>query len=114
MVTIRDVAEELKCSPTTVSLVLNNHPLVRRLSAKTRERVLEGVKRMGYVPNAHAKLLRQSNIHSIGVICSNINDPYCTEILNGIIKHLNEQDCFFKLLDVRDDENSIENFIREI
>ena len=112
MVTIKDVADELNCSPTTISLILNNHPLAQRLNAKTRERVLETVKRMGYVPNAHAKLLRQSNIHSIGIICSNINDPYCTEILNGIMENLNEQDCFFKLLNVQNDEKSIDNFIR--
>jgi DNA-binding LacI/PurR family transcriptional regulator len=114
LVTIKDVADQLHCSPTTISLILNNHPLSRRINPKTRERVLAMVERMGYVPNAHAKLLRQVNIHSIGIVCSNINDPYCTEILNGIMQYLNTQESFFKLLDVQNNEESVQNFIRMI
>jgi LacI family transcriptional regulator len=114
MVKLKDVAQELKCSPSTVSLILNNHPLAQRLNTETWTRVLETVERMGYVPNAHARILRQSNIRSIGIICSNINDPYCAEILNGILDNLNEQECFFKLFNIHNLEKDMDSFLRMV
>jgi DNA-binding LacI/PurR family transcriptional regulator len=53
-VTIRDVADGAGVSTATVSNVLNNTGKVGRT---TQQRVLVVVKKLGYVPNAHARNL---------------------------------------------------------
>jgi len=68
--TIKDVAEAAGVSRATVSRVLNGHPWV---SEKTRQLVLEAVKRTNYHPNNLARSLRLKTPRSIGVLVSN---PY--------------------------------------
>lgn len=53
-VRMRDVAERLGMSPTTVSLVLKNHP---RISSSTKEKVLQACDEMGYRPDPVAQTL---------------------------------------------------------
>jgi len=60
-VTIKDIAEKLGCSVSTVSRALKDHP---DISIKTREAVKELAKLLGYKPNRIAlNLKNQQNIH---------------------------------------------------
>lgn len=52
MATINDVAKRAGLSRSTVSLVLNNSSLV---SEKSRQKVLQVIKEMNYVPNSNAR-----------------------------------------------------------
>ena len=54
MNTIREIAAIAGVSRSTVSLVLNNSPLVK---AETREKVLAVIQDTGYVPNSNARNL---------------------------------------------------------
>lgn len=54
-VTIRDIARHCGVSTATVSKVLNKHSNV---SAKNRQKVLEAVRKLGYVPSAAARQMR--------------------------------------------------------
>ncbi|MBQ3660545.1 MAG: LacI family DNA-binding transcriptional regulator, partial [Firmicutes bacterium] len=63
-VTIRDVAAYSGVSVSTVSRVLNDHPDV---SKDVRERVLNAVKDLHYVPNTSARDLVKTAGDSIGV-----------------------------------------------
>jgi DNA-binding LacI/PurR family transcriptional regulator len=101
--TIRDIARLSNCSPTTVSFVLNNHPQARNIPEVTRRRVFDAVEELDYVPNAYAKMLRQGNPHTIGVIAFDMTDPYCTTVLRGIGQYLNEHNFFYQLADVQND-----------
>ncbi len=65
MANIRDVAAVAGVSRSTVSLVLNNSPLVK---AETREHVLQVIKEMNYVPNNNARSLSNKVMNSLGVI----------------------------------------------
>ena len=65
MATINDVAKRAGISRSTVSLVLNNSSLVNE---NTREKVLEVIKEMGYVPNSNARGLSGKSMNSLGVI----------------------------------------------
>lgn len=65
MVTIWDVAADAGVSKSTVSLVLNNSPLVRE---ETRQRVLKSIKALNYVPNYNARGLIGKKTNSIGLI----------------------------------------------
>ena len=58
MVTIRDVAGESGFSITTVSMVLNSGPGGDRISQRTRTRIWEVARKLGYRPNRAASALR--------------------------------------------------------
>ena len=64
--TSRDVAREAGVSRTTVSFVLNNTPTAR-ISAETRERVHDAARRLGYVPDASARMLRSGRTRTLGL-----------------------------------------------
>jgi DNA-binding LacI/PurR family transcriptional regulator len=52
---IYEVAKKAGVSPSTVSRVLSQHPVV---APATRRKVMAAVERLGYAPNASAKNLR--------------------------------------------------------
>ena len=86
--TIKDIARIGKVSPTAVSMALNGRPGV---SEKTREKIRKIAKDIGYYPNYVAKTLIGKRSQSIGLIVSNIADPFYTELASGVEKRANEK-----------------------
>ncbi len=78
---IKDVARLAGVAVGTVSNVLNDRPTV---SPETRERVLEVIRRIGYVPNATARRLRSGEVTTIGAVVLDLANPFFTEIARGI------------------------------
>ena len=86
-VTIADIAKECNCSIATVSLVMSgNH----RISEKTRNKVLDAAKRMGYMPNYTATTLASGQTMTLGVIVPNLSNPTFCEMVDGIEKTASE------------------------
>jgi LacI family transcriptional regulator len=82
--TMIDVANEARVSQTTVSLVLN-HADGARLSAKTRERVMEAAAKLGYQAVRRGGATGSSAAASIGFICDEIStDPWTAIGLDGV------------------------------
>ena len=79
-VTIREVAKAAGVSTATVSNVLNKTGKVGR---NTRRIVLGAVKRMGYIPNVHARHLASGDHRTLGIIISDIENPFFPEIVKG-------------------------------
>jgi LacI family transcriptional regulator len=79
--TLEDLAAHAGVSRATVSLVLGKSPLV---AEKTRERVLESARVLGYVYNRGAANLRTRRTHTIGVAINDITNPYFTELTAAI------------------------------
>lgn len=79
-VTIRDVAKATGVSTATVSNVLNN---TGKVGAATRRVVLSTVKRMGYVPDVHARHLASRDRRTLGIIISDIENPFFPEVVKG-------------------------------
>ena len=65
MPTIKDIARECGVSANTVSSVLNNKS--GEVSANTRERILEAIRRLGYRPNAAARRMVGKRMNTIGI-----------------------------------------------
>ena len=65
MVTIKDIARECSVSANTVSCVVNNKK--GEVSAETRERILEAIRRLGYRPNAAARSMVGKRMNTIGI-----------------------------------------------
>jgi LacI family transcriptional regulator len=80
-VTLLDVARHCGVSRATVSLVLNDSPLV---AAKTRDRVRQAMTELGYVYNRAAASLRTQRSDAIGVVLTNITNPYFAEFATGV------------------------------
>ena len=80
-VTLMDVARHCGVSRATVSLVLNDSPLV---AAKTRDRVRQAMTELGYVYNRAAAALRTQHSDAIGVVLTNITNPYFAEFATGV------------------------------
>ena len=73
MPTIRDVARIANVSVATVSRVLNGS---NKVSEKSREAVLSAQKQLNFYLNANARALAQRDSHTIGVMVSDVSDPY--------------------------------------
>src|SRR3974377_1368061 len=87
--TMRDGAQAQGFSPATASIVENNAPLARSIAARTRQRIEETAKRLGYRQNAMARFLRSKRSQSIGVMLFDVTDPFCTPLMRGIENALN-------------------------
>ncbi len=85
-VTIYDVSSKLGVSTATVNRVLNNKPNV---SEKTRNRVLEAIKEMGYRPSRAASSLSRAPVN-ISVIISTSIDAFIDEVRKGAEKSFDE------------------------
>lgn len=103
MITIREVAGESGFSVTTVSMVLNNGAGVGRISQRTKNRIWEVARRLGYRPNLHARSLRSNRSQTLGVMVFDLTDPYCTQILRGIQNHIRPSGLFPIVTDLQDD-----------
>jgi len=82
-VTIRDVAQRAQVTPAIVSRVINSDKTLN-IKDETRANVLEAIKALNYVPNSVARSLRTQTSNTIGVLISDIANPFYTEIVKGI------------------------------
>src|SRR5258707_1892015 len=78
--TIRDVAKAAGVSTATVSNVLNKTGKVGR---RTHSLVLSAVKRLGYFPDVHARHLASRESRTLGIIVSDIENPFFPEVIKS-------------------------------
>lgn len=95
--TIRDVAREAGVSKSTVSNVLRDEPFVR---ADIRARVRAAIARLSYRPNAAARSLVQRRAHAIGVVVSDIRNPFYAGISRAIAHRAREEGLATILADI--------------
>ena len=79
--TIKDVAKVANVSITTVSRVSNGS---KGVSAKTRRRVLNAIKELGYSPSAMASGLKTRISKSIGIAVPDTIGDFYGDVINGI------------------------------
>jgi len=111
-VKIIDVARESGFAPSTVSIVLNNAPVSRRVPAQTQERIRMVAKKLSYRPNIFARSLRGSRSQTIGIIIFDISDPYCALALDGIQRALLPTPYLPLMMDARSDREQFENYMK--
>jgi DNA-binding LacI/PurR family transcriptional regulator len=78
---LEQVARRARVSTATVSRVLNNTGSVKNT---TRTRVLKAVEELKYSPNLHARSLAGGKSRSIGVIVSNIENPFFLDVYRAV------------------------------
>ncbi|WP_249316665.1 LacI family DNA-binding transcriptional regulator [Bacillus sp. FJAT-50079] len=77
---MKDIAKKAGVSVATVSYVLNN---TRYVSPEKKESVLRAVKELNYVPNAAARGLRSKTSRTLGLILSDITNPFYPDLSKG-------------------------------
>jgi LacI family transcriptional regulator len=90
-VTLKEIAKELGVSVVTVSKVLRNH---EDISKKTRDRVLQRVKEVGYRPNLTARSLVTGRSSLVGLVVPDLIHPFFAEVARSLAATLRKQDLY--------------------
>jgi LacI family transcriptional regulator len=80
-ITIYDIAKHLNISPTTVSRGLKDHPTI---NIKTRKKIAEAARQLGYRSNTFASSLRSKRTQTLGVIVPRLNSSFMSSVLAGM------------------------------
>lgn len=81
-VTLKQIANEVGLSPSSVSLVLNNRPC--RISEENRRRIKEVAAREHYVPNQIARSLVMRESKTLGLIVPNIESRFFSSLAKSL------------------------------
>jgi LacI family transcriptional regulator len=108
---IKDVAREAEVSTATVSHVINN---TRFVSEEVRARVLEAIERCGYYPNAQARSLASGRSHTLGLVVSDITNPFFPELVKSIEMAAFERGYDLVLANTNYDSERTSNYVRRI
>ena len=100
MPSIKDVALAAGVSTATVSRVLANKS---RIKDETRQRVLDSIEQLNYRPNLIARSLRAQKSAKIGLVVSDIRNPFFTAIGRAVEDAAYEQG--YSVLMCNTDEN---------
>jgi DNA-binding LacI/PurR family transcriptional regulator len=79
--TLKDVARESGFDVSTVSRCLNQKTYVH---PETRDRILAAAERLNYLPNRLARGLVTGASHTLGLIISDIRNPFFAEVARGV------------------------------
>jgi LacI family transcriptional regulator len=88
LATIRDVARVAGLSVASISRVLNGH---NHVHPATRQKVLDAMDALGYIPNAAARSLSTAKSHAIGVVLPDLHGEFFSELVRGMDKAANER-----------------------
>lgn len=78
--TLTDVAERAGVSRSTASRALTGHGYA---AAAVRERVLAAAEELGYVPDANARGLKVQENPTVGLLVSDLRNPFYAEVAAG-------------------------------
>ncbi|MEO5947222.1 MAG: LacI family DNA-binding transcriptional regulator [Chitinophagaceae bacterium] len=82
-ITIKDIAQKLNMSVSTVSKALNDD---QSISTPTRERVKKQAAEWNYIPNEAARHFKLSKTFTLGLIIPNMLDQFFVLAINGVEK----------------------------
>lgn len=113
MIRIKDIADYVGVSPTTISNVL--HGKAQRVSPDTRRKIEAAIKEMGYIPSMGALMLAQERSSMIGVILFDkgirnepaLTDPYYGSLVGYLDQYIKERQHYMLMLTVSNVEGII-------
>ncbi|MFD2174729.1 LacI family DNA-binding transcriptional regulator [Rhodobacter lacus] len=108
---IRDVAQRAGVSTATVSRTLAHPDKVRE---DTRQKVMEAVEALGFVPNDRARVLRRQSSQTVILLVRDISNPFYLDVYKGVEEAA--FDAGYKVLmgDARDDDERISHYIEAV
>ncbi len=101
IVSIKQIAQELNMSHSTVSRALRDHPSI---SKATKKHVKKKAKQLGYVRNIAAKTIRGEKSNIIGLIIPDIKNEFYSDIASKITQRAQAESLNVVLFNTEDDE----------
>lgn len=105
--TVKEVSLAAGVSTATVSRALTGS---YEVSDETRRRVFEAARKLNYQPNRNARNLRKNNTSMIGVVISDIQNPFFGSVIRGI-ERITTQDDYTVILGNSDEDPECEQKI---
>lgn len=93
-VSLKMLAEYLKLSPSTVSVVLNDTP-GRSIPQATRARIRAAAEKFNYQPSLVARSLQGKRMQSIGILLPELGEGYHSQVLSGVGDELVRSNYFY-------------------
>ncbi|MGV2794602.1 LacI family DNA-binding transcriptional regulator, partial [Clostridium perfringens] len=101
---IKDIARLSGVGISTVSRVLNNTGFV---SAATRNKVMEVVKKYNYIPNSSARNLKMTQSNTIALMVKGISNPFFSNMIKEVERQVNLRGCPLLIQHVEDGSDEI-------
>ncbi len=89
-ISLKDVANSIGVSTTLVSIVLNGKAKQYRIADEMAEKVIKKAMEMNYSPNLIARNLRGGKTQLIGLIVTDISNPFYSSIARIVENRANE------------------------
>lgn len=113
-VTLGDIARASGFSVSTVSIVLSDAPLSKKVAATTRTHIRTIARRLGYHPDAYARSLRRRSTQTIGILAFDLSDPFCVPIMRGIQDGLHTAGYLPLMMDAQTERKLFDNYLHMI
>ncbi len=114
-ITIKDIAEHLGISVSTVSRALTDDANIRQ---QTKDAVLAAAQSLGYRPNPVATNLKFGRTNTVGVIVPEMVTPYASQVIAGVQEVMHQSGVKVIIADSaeswereRDNLSTMENFM---
>ena len=104
MITLKNIAERLDISVSTVGRALADHP---RIGRETKERVRATAEELGYVVNRAARIMRGGSSHLIGLLVPDIQSTFYS-IAAQKLSNCFESEGFHLALSLTGDNHDVE------
>lgn len=108
---IKDVAKAAGVSTATVSHVINN---TKYVTDETRENVMRAIKQCNYYPNVHARSLASGRTDIIGLLVSDISNPFFPDLVKSIETAAFERGFSVILLNTNYDAERAADYVRRL
>lgn len=106
-VRLKDIAEHLNISVSTVSRVVNNKD---RVDQETRKKVLKALEDFQYQPNEIARSLKSKTSKAIGTIVPDISNTFFSDVIKGVESIARQHGYYIILCNSNEDKDIEEEY----
>jgi DNA-binding LacI/PurR family transcriptional regulator len=110
-VSLKELAQHLGVSPSTVSVVLNDVP-GRSISEPTRARIRQAAEELGYRPSLLARSLRRQQTQTIAILLPLVGEEYHAQVLSGLASYLEEHGYSYLIAQHRHDSARVAEYTK--
>jgi LacI family transcriptional regulator len=111
---LEDIAKSIGVSKATVSFVLNGKGDEFNISKEKQQLIHDKAKELLYVPNFFAKSLRQGSTQTIGLVLTDISNPFYAELCKTIQEKLHDKGYNTFIVNTNDDKELEKSLMREL
>ncbi|MFC5405402.1 LacI family DNA-binding transcriptional regulator [Cohnella soli] len=106
---LKDIAKYLNVSVSSVSKTING---TGRVGKETRERIMKAIEELGYQPNEVARSLKRKSANSLGVIVSDLSNPFYSKVIKGIESVASRNDHHVIVCNSNEDAHKEEEYVK--